>query len=186
MKHSQKTALAASAFTCAALLSFGWSEQGGVSLSIESAQARVGRPLTPVSVAGVARRQTRRAVYGAGAIGVGAVGVGTAAAVAATSPYYTDRGYDGGDPYYRRGALGARAAYYGGAPYAVSTGDGQPWYAVRAYYQDGPWYGYSGWDDYAARNAIGCTPGTLVKGKKRLDVSLPIELRSRQDERGGF
>jgi hypothetical protein len=28
-----------------ALLSFGWSEQRGVSLSVESAQARVGRPL---------------------------------------------------------------------------------------------------------------------------------------------
>ena len=75
-------------------------------------------------------------------------------------------GYYGGDPYYRRGALGARAAYCCGAPYAASANDGHPWYAVRAYYQDGPWYGYSGWDDYAARNAIGCTPGTLVKGKK--------------------
>ena len=66
MKHARKTALAASAFTCAALLSFGCSEQRGLSLSIEKAQARVGRPLTPVSVAGVARRHTRRAVYGAG------------------------------------------------------------------------------------------------------------------------
>ena len=99
MKHARKTALAASAFTCAALLSFGWSEQGGISLSIESAQARVGRPLTPVSVAGVARRQNRRAAYGAGwadsqpywgarsyvgGYGVpGAVAVGTAAAVGA-------------------------------------------------------------------------------------------------------
>src|SRR5260370_37132669 len=92
MKHARKTALAASAFTCAALLSFGWSEQGGISLSIDSAQARVGRPLTPVSVAGVARRQTRRAVYGAGVVGAGAATVGTAAAigtagaVAGTSP----------------------------------------------------------------------------------------------------
>jgi hypothetical protein len=92
MKHARKTALAASAFTCAALLSFGWSEQGGISLSIESAQARVGRPLTPVSVAGVARRHNRRAVYGAGVVGAGAAAVGTAAAigtagaVAATSP----------------------------------------------------------------------------------------------------
>src|SRR2546430_15777678 len=81
MKHARKTALAASAFTCAALLSFGWSEQGGISLSIESAQARVGRPLTPVSVAGVARRQTRRAVYGAGVVGAGAAAVGPAAAI---------------------------------------------------------------------------------------------------------
>jgi len=36
---------------------------------------------------------------------------------------------------------------------------------VRAYYAGGPWtYGYSDWHDYAARNGIGCEPGTLVKG----------------------
>src|ERR1700687_2124348 len=70
IKHARKTALAASAFTCAALLSFGWSEQRGLSLSGEKAEARVGRPLTPVSVAGVARRHNRRAV-GAGAVAVG-------------------------------------------------------------------------------------------------------------------
>ncbi|MGY8706908.1 hypothetical protein RAD16_14310 [Bradyrhizobium sp. 18BD] len=36
---------------------------------------------------------------------------------------------------------------------------------MRAYYTGGPWtYGYSSWSDYAARNGIGCTPGTLVKG----------------------
>ena len=126
MKHARKTALAASAFTCAALLSFSWSEQGGISLSIESAQARVGRPLTPVSVAGVARRQNRRAVYGggygAGVVGAGAVAAGTAAAVAATSPnwgwggtpYRT--GYYAGGPYYGGNVRGARAAYYGGYP----------------------------------------------------------------------
>jgi hypothetical protein len=52
--------------------------QGGQVTS--SAEARVGRPLTPVSYAGVARRTTRRAV----AVGAAAT-VGTAAAVAATS-----------------------------------------------------------------------------------------------------
>ena len=119
--------IGASTFACAALLSFGWSEQRGVSLSVESAQARVGRPLTPVSVAGVARRQTRRAIYGAGVVGAGAAAVGTAAAigtagaVAATSPnwgwggnpYQTGTGYYAGGPYYGGGVLGARAAYYG-------------------------------------------------------------------------
>ena len=85
MKHARKTVLAASAFTCAALLSFAWSEQGGISLSIESAQARVGRPLTPVSVAGVARRHNRRAAYGAGVVGAGAAAVGTAAAIGAAA-----------------------------------------------------------------------------------------------------
>jgi hypothetical protein len=44
---------------------------------LSSAQARIGRPLTPMSYAGVARRTTRRA-YGYGALGVGAVGVGAA------------------------------------------------------------------------------------------------------------
>jgi hypothetical protein len=89
-----KIAVAATSLACATLFSFGWSEQRGASLSIESAQARVGRPLTPVSVAGVARRQYRRAAYGYGyGYGAGVVGAGLAAgavgaaAVAATSPW---------------------------------------------------------------------------------------------------
>jgi hypothetical protein len=126
-------AIAASTFACAALLSFDCSEQRGLSLSVEKAEARVGRPLTPVSVAGVARRQHRRAAYGAGGMVVGRYGggannrgglvggddpgtyagaaaVGTAAAVAATSP----TGYYAGGPYYGGPVRGTRAAYYGG------------------------------------------------------------------------
>jgi hypothetical protein len=95
-----KYSIAASAFACTVLLSLGWSEQRGVSLSVENAEARIGRPLTPVSVAGVARRQSRRAVYGAGI--AGAAAVGTAGAIAAA-------------PYYRG------MAYYGGAPYGAGT-----------------------------------------------------------------
>ena len=124
MKQMSLTTIAvgASTFACAALLSFGWSEQRGLSLSVEKAEARVGRPLTPVSVAGVARRQNRRAAYGAGVVGAGAAAVGTAAAVAATSPnwgwggdpYRTGTGYYAGGPYYGGPVRGARAAYYGG------------------------------------------------------------------------
>ena len=103
MKHAglRKAAIATACVACATMFSLDWSEQNGISLSIESAQARVGRPLTPVSVAGVARRQTRRAVYGAGVVGAGVVGAGAAAAYyGATAPYY-----------------GARAPYaYGGYP----------------------------------------------------------------------
>jgi hypothetical protein len=51
-----------------------WSQNDGLSLSASSAQARVGRPLTPVSGAGVARRTTRRAVVGGAAVGAAAVG----------------------------------------------------------------------------------------------------------------
>jgi hypothetical protein len=43
---------------------------------VSSAEARIGRPLTPMSYAGVARRTTRRAVA------VGAVAVGAAVVVA--------------------------------------------------------------------------------------------------------
>ncbi len=46
---------------------------------VTSAEARIGRPLTPMSYAGVARRTTRRAV---------AVGAGAAAAGAAAGAYY--------------------------------------------------------------------------------------------------
>jgi hypothetical protein len=66
--------LAMAVLAVAALLSLEWSPSSGLSLSIDSAQARVGRPLTPVSVAGVARRTTRRAVVGGAVVGAAAVG----------------------------------------------------------------------------------------------------------------
>ena len=80
----------------------------------------------------------------------------------------------------------ARRLYVTPYPYSPYIADqsGLPWYAVRAYYAGGPWCGvvggsygttagvfgrasytcYSGWDDYAKLNGIGCTPGTLIKG----------------------
>jgi hypothetical protein len=66
--------LAAAVFALGTLGSVVWSPGSGLSLSIESAEARVGRPLTPVSVAGVARRTTRRAVVGGAAVGAAAAG----------------------------------------------------------------------------------------------------------------
>lgn len=45
-----------------------------VTVSLDSAEARVGRPLTPGSVAGVHRRVHRRAYYGAAAAGAAAYG----------------------------------------------------------------------------------------------------------------
>ena len=61
--------LAAAVVACGISGSVGWSENDGVFLSVDSAQARVGRPLTPASVAGVARRTTRRAVVGGAVVG---------------------------------------------------------------------------------------------------------------------
>lgn len=161
MKLVRSTALAASAFACTALFSFGWAEQGGISLSIESAQARVGRPLTPVSVAGVARRHNRRAgYYAAGAIGAGAVVAGTAGAVAAaTAPNYYGWGNNAGRYNNNWGNNNWSGAY------AAQTDPyfGQAHYVHRAYPGISPYYGYSGWDDYKARNGIACDPGGLTK-----------------------
>ena len=66
------------ALLAAAPVSLHWSPAKTLSLSLDKAEARVGRPLTPGSVAGVNRRVHRRAYYGAavGAAAVGAAAVG--------------------------------------------------------------------------------------------------------------
>ena len=164
-------AIAATTVAGATLLSFGWSEQSGVSLSVDSAQARVGRPLTPMSGAGVARRNYRRAAYGygAGPVGAGVAGaaaLGTAAAVAATSPAWGwgPNPYYGGRPYYGgaySGTVDARASYGGPgyapapavAPATARAVAGRPYYGgaysgtydARASY-GGPWGGVSSSD----------------------------------------
>ena len=94
-----KAALAVSVFTCATMFSFDWSEQKGVSLSIERAQAQMNDPYTP----GVTRRQARRTAAGVAAVGAGAVAAG------ATAAYYGS----GGGPYAYY-SDGGSAAYYGG------------------------------------------------------------------------
>jgi hypothetical protein len=60
----------------AAPLSFHTSPAKTLAVSVDTAEARVGRPLTPMSVAGVNRRVHRRAYYGAaaGAAAYGAYG----------------------------------------------------------------------------------------------------------------
>jgi hypothetical protein len=103
----EKAALAVSAFACATMLSFDWTEQKGASLSIERAQAQMADPHAP----GVTRRQARRSAAGAAAVGAGAVAAG------ATAAYY-----GGGGPY----------AYYGGG-----DGDGAyGYYGPNAWSQD--------------------------------------------------
>ena len=150
MKQVRKSAVAIAVFASSAIFSFGWSDQGNVSLSVESAQARVGRPLTPMSVAGVARRHNRRAAYGYGL--AGAAVVGTAGAVAAANgPYYSGWGSNNWNGNWTNSYAQADSHY------------GQPFYVYRAYNGVSPYYGFAGWDDYAARSAIRCTPGSLTK-----------------------
>ena len=87
------------ALLAAAPVSLQWSQKT-VALSLDSADARVGRPLTPVSVAGVHRRAHRRAAYGTAAAYGGYAAYGNYYATA--SPGY---GYGG---YYRPGHPAAR------------------------------------------------------------------------------
>jgi hypothetical protein len=140
---STRIGIAASTFAFATLFSIGWSSQGGLTTSIDKAEARVGRPLTPVSVAGVARRQNRRAAYGYGAgYGAGVVGAGLGAAAIGTAAAV------GAAPYYGTGYYGGAGYYAGGGPYASYSGDPNAAYAAPV--QSAPAFGTY------------CVPGTIV------------------------
>jgi hypothetical protein len=127
----KRIAVAISTVACVALLSFSWSESRGVSLGIESAQARVRRPPTPLDVVGV--RQYRRSLYGHRLF--------AEAVAATTSPWNYDDYYCYGDPYAGRGY--PSGYYYRSYPggYCVSSG-----YVTGLYAQPtlAPRY-YGGW-----------------------------------------
>jgi hypothetical protein len=162
-----KLAIAGSTVVCAALLSFGWSEQRGVSLSVESAQARVGRPLTPMSVAGVARRQNRRAAYGYGGYGYGRYGYGAAGAAAVGTAAYAGNpnnagGLVGGDD---PGTAPAPRWGWGGGPgYRGGVWNAQASYAAPA-------QSAGGW--YLTPSGMACTSGTWVIGGDGLPFHCP-------------
>jgi hypothetical protein len=64
----------AAGLLCSVPLTLNWSPANAPSLSVDTADARVGRPLTPMSVAGVNRRVHRRAYVGAAAAGAAGYG----------------------------------------------------------------------------------------------------------------
>jgi hypothetical protein len=79
--------LVVAAVLCAAPISLHQSQDKGLSLSVDKARARIGRPLTPGSVAGVHRRYERRAYRGGyygGGYGHGYYGHGGQAAAPLT------------------------------------------------------------------------------------------------------
>ena len=96
-------ALVGAAVLCAAPISLHQSLDKGLSLSVDKAQARIGRPLSPGSIAGVHRRYERRAYrrgyYGQGSYGNGgyygpsqaAAPPGTPCRAAAKLEFPTDR-----------------------------------------------------------------------------------------------
>jgi hypothetical protein len=79
-KLSMLATVVGAAVLAAAPFSLRWLPEKNVVLSLDHADARVGRPLTPGSVAGVHRRAERRTYRrGAGAAAAGAAAVGPAA-----------------------------------------------------------------------------------------------------------
>jgi hypothetical protein len=99
-----------------------WS-QNNVTVSLDSAEARIGRPLTATSVAGVSRRVHRR-TYRRAAVYAGAAGLGygsysgygyPASSYSYSYPAYGYGGYGYGYPAYGYGYGGVyRPALYGG------------------------------------------------------------------------
>ena len=122
------------ALLTAAPFSLQWSQKT-VTLSLDSADARLGRPLTPMSVAGVHRRAYRRAVYGAAAYGVGSY------YGASGNPGYSYGRY--GYPAYGYGSYASGYGYGYGSYASGYRGYGhRSLYATAAGY---PGYGYGGW-----------------------------------------
>jgi hypothetical protein len=121
---------------CVALLSFNWSEQGGFSLGVESAQGADRSTFPPASVHGVARRRYRRTAYGHGLF--------AAAVAATTSPWNYDDYYCYGDPYAGMGYFAAKN-YYGSYPggYCVSRGSVTGLYTQPTLFPR--YYGGRGW-----------------------------------------
>jgi hypothetical protein len=112
---------------------------------IMQADARVGNPLTPGSVAGVARRQTRRAVRR------GAIVTGAAVGTGAYYGGYYGTGPNYGAGYYRPGG------YYGGYGAGPNYGAG--------YYRPGGYYGgYGTSPNYGAGYYRPFSGGGLANG----------------------
>src|SRR5262249_55810175 len=113
-KLSMLGIIGGAALLTAVPFSLQWSQKN-VALSLDSAEARIGRPLTATSVAGVSRRvhrrAYRRAVYGTAVAGLGGYGYYRYSSPAYTS-YTAPYRYGYSAPY-----LGYSAPYVGYSPY---------------------------------------------------------------------
>ena len=136
-----KIAAAGGTALCAGILcttpySLSVTPQGSVSLSLDSAVARIGHPLTPMSVAGVHRRAMRR-TYGVGAnLGYHPVARAALYGAAATGAGYYGAGYGGW------GGYGYRTDYNPPGPFS----DWRP-----GYYSYGYGTGYAGYHPVVRR-----------------------------------
>lgn len=122
---------------CATPYSLRFSPEGNVSLSSDTASAVIGRPLTPMSVAGVHRRAERRA-YRRGYYGSGAYNNPYRYGYGTSQPYsYSGYGYGTYQPYSYSGYGYASSRPWSGYGYAY-----QPWFGSgsSAYPYQNPWW----------------------------------------------
>ena len=103
---------------CATPLSLRLSPEGNVALSVDSASARIGRPLTATSVAGVNRRVHRRA-YRRGDYGNYGYGYGA---------YQPSYGYGYASPNRYRYYQQPSGYGYGYQPWSGYSYGSQPWW----------------------------------------------------------
>jgi hypothetical protein len=119
MKKLSLFASVSAALVCAAVpMSFKWSLGNVAPFSLDTAEARVGRPLTATSVAGVSRRVNRREYRRAAAgavVGAAAVGAAATAATIAAGPPPAPIAVAAPGP-------GVAAAPYGGQGYGYGPG----------------------------------------------------------------
>ena len=147
-----KIAAAGATALCAGILcttpySLSVTPQGSVSLSLDSAAARIGHPLTPMSVAGVHRRAMRR-TYGVGAnLGYHPVARAAVYGAAAAGAGYYGAGYGGWGGYgYGTGYSYASYGYSYGTGYNI-PGPFADW--RPGYYSYGYGTGYAGYHPVA-------------------------------------
>jgi len=88
-------------------------ETGPLMLGGRSAEAVIGRPLTPVSYAGVARRTTRRAAYAGSYHATYAPPVASSTTVVTTLPTGCSQVASGGTTVYQCGASSYTPSYSG-------------------------------------------------------------------------
>jgi hypothetical protein len=122
---------------CATPHSLRVTPQGSVSLSLDSASAVIGHPLTPMSVAGVHRRAERRAYrrqFFGGAYS-GNYGYGTYQPYA----YGYGAGYGMYQPYSSSDGYGMYQPYSSSGGYGIWN---NPWYQSPNLYGYAPGYGY--------------------------------------------
>ena len=144
MKNLSLCASIGAALVCAAVpASLNWSQANVALLSLDRAEARIGRPLTPVSVAGVSRRVHRRDYRRAVAAGA-AVGIAAGAYVGGPPPAYKPGPpVEPGPP-----VAGPPVQPVAGPPGAAVVGPpgvpvvGPPAVVVAAAPYGGPGYGY--------------------------------------------